>query len=894
MALSLTASGEMNGGPATGVGEAEMEFIEREVGEKQQQYGDSIRVVCSVMVQPAATRRNPAPKPVRRILVLTRHQLFTIKKRSGLRRAPAVVNSAHLLQITHIRSQQPRTLELRFLRRDSGGLFSRGAADTIPFFSSPAHPDQSSAALNNATFTSSPAASSVSQDDMAAAPAIDEKTASLKILSTGAPHIVRFLLEGLDEISQGFPAHMRPVVEVAAENWKAPALRPAEEYLGAGVAETYRAYCSYFRVPQSAELVRFVEETVSMGRPWLDLSLCPGLAPGEASPELSPALLPVCAALRCNAHFRGLCVESPPAALRRDLVLHLGNVLACNATLTAVRLRGLSAPSAQWETLGQQLLGNGGHRLQRLDLSNNKLDARCFFSLMQAVAAFPHALRSLKLSSCSLNPKCLAVLVNTFERRYDLFLSLEELDLSFNSSLFDEEGAAAFERLLTAPREFNGLESLSLAKTSGAFSFASLARPLVHLRWLTALDLSRNGDRIDFPAAQAVAAFLEGSRCLRRFSLAHTRPKPQALEGMLRALLLNAELSQLEVDLSDAGIDHKAVLLLSPLFHNGIYRTRSLDLSRNKLGEAGLITLFSALSSSSATNPQPSSPPPSLSALLIDDCIHASPKSPAALADALHALLVGNPNIRSLSLSGGYSRVAPFFLRKTLSSELLCLRELDLSRNRLGDVGASLVAAALCQNRTLLYLNLDANGIGLNGYTSLEQCLAFPDAENTSLTNSHLLIFKWPWEDYLRASSSLSAPLLDRLRSSLERIQSAIRLPPVDDLTQLDPFFLASRHRIPALASLLAQLDIPQAPSEPEPLPHLPPHLLDVQAKTPSLRWQDLNPSSLPFLRDASTSTPASSEDQPPADHAESAPNIDRPDSPPNPDSPPPSDYQSD
>jgi Ran GTPase-activating protein (RanGAP) involved in mRNA processing and transport len=583
----------------------------------------------------------------------------------------------------------------------------------------------------------------------------------------------------------------------------------------------------------SHEFVRFIEESVSLAKTDLDLSLCPGFS-GDLFNELSPSLLPICAAMRHNLHFRGMALKKPAAPhLKKDLVLHFSSLVRCNTTLTTISLHAIGGSSTHWEQFGQNLAQNPHHVIHTLDLSHNKLEGRGFISLLNALSAFPHSLRSLRLVNCGLSAKSIAGLLNVFERHLALFMGLEELDLSGNLSFLDELNVQAFERLLNAVR---GQARLSLLlATNSRLSFAAHTPPffngLATLSYLRTLDLSHNGDNLDVAAAQRLAAFFEASRALQVVNLAHCKMKPQSIDILLRGLFQNQFLTGVELDISAIGLSNKIVDLLLPHFRNSLRLLRLLNLSRNKLGEDSLAALLRSLL------PRAGSSPSILTTLLLDECLAASPRYPRALADCFHELLVGLPGLRSLSIAGSYGKVVPYFLRKTLPIESLQLIELNISHNKLNDAGASLLAAALCQNRSLLYLNADANNFSLNGFQALLHCFSFPGADSTNLRNDTLLIFKWPWEDYFKAYGDLNAAQQHQLQTVLEDIQKAVHLPLITDARQLTPFVLAQLDREPLILEAIAAASLnntSRASCElPSPLPPLTPEQEKHQLTTP-------------------------------------------------------------
>ena len=145
-----------------------------------------------------------------------------------------------------------------------------------------------------------------------------------------------------------------------------------------------------------------------------------------------------------------------------------------------------------------------------------------------------------------------------------------------------------------------------------------------------------------------------------------------------------------------------------------------------------------------------------------------------SLGDALAQLITKN-RVRALSLAGGFGVdvISELVIRlpstTTANSDAAgtkCrLEELDVSDNKLGDGGVSVLTTKLRANNHLQLLLLDNNHITFSGWQALHQVFA---------RNSTLCYSPFPWTDYHRALAQLPEFKHAHLRHILTDIQRSL------------------------------------------------------------------------------------------------------------------------
>nr|XP_049616949.1 NACHT, LRR and PYD domains-containing protein 12 isoform X34 [Syngnathus scovelli] len=350
-------------------------------------------------------------------------------------------------------------------------------------------------------------------------------------------------------------------------------------------------------------------------------------------------------------------------------------------TLQVLKLLRCDLSKKSCEALASVL--SSSRTLRELDLSNNDLGDDGLEALAAGLAKSQCTLQVLKLMSCDLSKKSCEALASVLSSSR----TLRELDLSHND--LGDDGLEALAAGLAKPQctlQVLTLESCNLSEKSGE----ALASVLSSSRTLRKLDLSDNylGD----DGLEALAAGLANPQCtLQVLNLMTGDLRKKSCEALASVLSSSRTLRELDLsdnDLGDDGLEALAAGLAKPQCTLQVLKLnscklskkscealasvlsssrtlRELDLSWNDLGDDGLEALAAGLAKPQCT----------LQVLRLWDC-NLSEKSGEALASVL--------------------------------SSSRTLRELDPSRNDLGDDGLEALAAGLAKPQcTLQVLRLD-------------------------------------------------------------------------------------------------------------------------------------------------------------------------------------------
>jgi len=209
------------------------------------------------------------------------------------------------------------------------------------------------------------------------------------------------------------------------------------------------------------------------------------------------------------------------------------------------------------------------------------------------------------------------------------------------------------------------------------------------------LDLS--GNKFDKVHVEDIAKQAPEMTALKVLRLAQTGLSAEHIRKLLAALHANAKISELNVDLSDNDLGAKGMdVIFSDLKTST--KLRVLDVSDNGLKGKGVLELLAVL-------------PRSVERLILDGNLGSD--GVEDLAQDIGKLLAAHPSLTALSVAGKKDKAIGKKM-PTLVAMLdgnRTLRELDLSKNKMGDIGMSALCAALRQNTTLQRLIVDKNNV---------------------------------------------------------------------------------------------------------------------------------------------------------------------------------------
>ena len=509
-----------------------------------------------------------------------------------------------------------------------------------------------------------------------------------------------------------------------------------EEPIAGGVLEAYQAQCNYFGAYYSRDLARMIEGMYERRSFDLDLSRCPMVE----DPEV---MLPLVGALRHCTYFLSLVLTE--CSGNQQVLLMLSNVVRFNSTLTKIELANMDSPGS-FENFGNSLLANRDHAIQVLDISDSKIPYYGAKAISLALTEFQHSLCVLSLRNCHLSLRSLEELFYCFKNNYGMSLSIQQLDLSQNR--LGSRGSALLGNWINHGRDDLSLQHLYLR--SCELSYVLIGRGLVFVPRLRSLDVS--GNKLSSADVQLMTLWIETSKSLQSLDLSNCGLSSEQVGKILSVMLTNQRLMDVRVHLDNNNLkkesdDH---YILEALARGSTIHT--LTLSDNRFKASTLTTILDTLHTHKM-----------LHTLVLDRCYKSlgSPQDGNTLVlDALVRLVNSSPNIRALSIAGGFGEIASRFVNQLKRNG--SLEELDISDNGLDDVGLASMVGSLRANSSLSFLDIDGNRILYSGFQALLQVFS---------VNRTLHTVPFPWSDYKKARQKFGDQIAVRLREVLADIQ---------------------------------------------------------------------------------------------------------------------------
>ncbi|XP_069037318.1 capping protein, Arp2/3 and myosin-I linker protein 2 isoform X2 [Lepisosteus oculatus] len=385
--------------------------------------------------------------------------------------------------------------------------------------------------------------------------------------------------------------------------------------------------------------------------------------------------------------------------------------------------------------------------LHTINLSANQIEDKGVVALSQELEKLPSGLTQLSLSRISLSPKGVGSLAQAFLLNQSFSSSLRHLDLSNNAGLLATEEATNLFNFLSCS---NAVSHLDLSGTDCPLDTLFVSLSAGCCSKLTYLNLSRNifSHRKVKEITRSVKDFFSQCALLKYVGLSGTRLPAEALRLLLQGLATNAQLSGLELDLSNCELRSAGAQVIQ----EHIFEARaigSLDLSDNGF-DSDMVTLVLSIGHSQ-----------SIRHLALGKNFTMKSR---ALTDVLHRIvqLIQEEEcpLESLSVADSKLKTGTTVLINALGSNT-SLTKIDISGNLIGDTGAKMLAKALQINTKLRTLIWDKNNVTASG---------FLDVANAMEKNYTLRSMAIPMSDVSQAYRS--SP--EKTEEALQKIQSCL------------------------------------------------------------------------------------------------------------------------
>lgn len=492
---------------------------------------------------------------------------------------------------------------------------------------------------------------------------------------------------------------------------------PAGNFIAA-----YEAYCAYEGVPVQQVISDAVRAAVTYGTNVLDLGPMLNTGKEPPAKEIMASIHPLFQVMRYNSWCESLRLHgrlfANPKKLK-PLIPMLAEALQFNTVLDTLDLSDME--SSDWNLVADALAGNAKSSLANFVLLNLDLGERPVLTLAQAISRAKRGMIRLVMNNCNLTPRAVNALVEAFNSSIRRMRSLEELNLGRNAmdaaasrALADFLAALGDSDMHTIAPPKGGdafsdithvaLQSINLSGTS--CDTRVLVAALRSIASLEVLNLSSN--LITFDGARELAEYAASSSTLCALFLAGCQLEAESCAGIVRSLATNANLRRVYLDIGGNDLKLYGAQKVAEAVR-GWDALHTLNVSDNALTGPGIGVLVEALATCGG-----------LSALSC--CGNAkSGKDAASAAEELGKLVSRPSALKTLQIAGRKAAalagsVGVFFAALARNVNLL---HLDVSANAMGDDGMHAFCEMMSTNATLQTLVWDGNEVSVTGWEEL-------------------------------------------------------------------------------------------------------------------------------------------------------------------------------
>lgn len=548
--------------------------------------------------------------------------------------------------------------------------------------------------------------------------------------------IIQALREAHRDLTIGSPINL--ILEVPEDKLLPLRDHGATKAIAGGFLLHYKAMCSFYKIIPSNDVIQFIESLYRNETKEINFFDCPGI---EADTPISFDVRPVFQALSFNNYFKSITFCD---LNRKGLSQEICSLFKRNGSITRLKLERLTSGLSQLPHLGNALQSNPGNALVDLIIKDINLSSS-IVTLANAMASMAHGFRIIRFINCRLQGKHITTFFRDgLMKNYPLSLTLEELNFSGNK--FEVEGSEILQKFFLRIGPYSNLKRLILRNCY--LNILLVLRPLHSFPNLNDIDISHN--KLELGSTQLLCSVLEHSKTIKTLSLTGCSLNSSLFEPITNAIQSNTHLHALKVVFADNVISDNSMGIITKHLCQKETLLHTIDLSHTKLTENGFIMFCSALQK--------------LQNVILDKIIiksvkfeNVSQKTGEMMSTSLYYLLKTHDSIRSIVLSGGYSNFILLpFLNKLCDIDSLL--ELDISNNKLGDLGASCIANLIRSNPNIASIRCDSNHFQLAGLQSL--CLSV-------CASKTIQFFDFQWDFTSKINPSLVYPLLMKMESAV-------------------------------------------------------------------------------------------------------------------------------
>ncbi len=478
----------------------------------------------------------------------------------------------------------------------------------------------------------------------------------------------------------------------------------------------------------------------------------------------------IISSLEHNTWFTRLKASGNSAKLSADICDRILQVVAKSSSLQELHVPGIGA---RWEfaaRLSQAIAHNPASVLASFDLSCNFVEDKGLNQLSAVIGKRDKGLKHVNLSYCSLSVKGLSNFASALCSARVNSSTLTYLNLAGNAMKDESQALCNF---LARPNVIAILD-ISATETPLDVLFGALVRGCVTA--LTHLNLSRNHfsskKAKEIPAA--FKQFFASTLVLQYLNMSHCKVPPEAVKHLLLGLACNENTANVELNLSNNSLGAAGATVIESCV-GGVKCVSRLDLSDNSI-EAEMAGVMQGVARSHSI----------LSLNVSRNMTGAKPKHLPAVMESIVQLIQDEETVlQKLNLSDCKLKAEINNVINALGSNQ-CLQHLDISGNMMGDVGARLLAKALQINTRLRIVNLDRNGITLQGYTDITYAL------QSNYAMRHIPFPTFDMQPFVKTHPDRVDGLVHRMQELLQRNASPHRFRNTSQAFRLTQGFLLS------------------------------------------------------------------------------------------------------
>ncbi|XP_050395168.1 F-actin-uncapping protein LRRC16A isoform X3 [Patella vulgata] len=419
-------------------------------------------------------------------------------------------------------------------------------------------------------------------------------------------------------------------------------------------------------------------------------------------------LIPIIGALEHNSWFTKLNTNN--VKLTSECCNEILKVMRRNAVIEHLGLSNTGIKVEFVQKLSTAILSNSGTQISKIDLSNNILEDRGIIHLVGSLSNLSKGLTSLDLSKTGLTTKCLNRIAESMSQSSTISSTLQTLKLADNS--LKAEDLSNLYTFLARP---NGITHLDLSSTDIALDMICGALLRGCIQQLTYLKLNnvvfshKKSKEVIIP--QTWKQLFSSVAVLEHLDLSNCKLPPEAVRELLLGVASNRHIDNLHLDLSNNDLGSQGAQNIGDTIAN-IINISSLDISNNGFDQ-DLGHLLQGIKRNR-----------SIRHIAIGrNFTGIKPKYHLRILDHVVQLIQEEDSmIQSISLVDSKLKADTAYVVNALGSNN-SLREIDLSGNLMGDLGARMLAKALQINTHMQTVRWDRNATSAQGFEDIADAL---------------------------------------------------------------------------------------------------------------------------------------------------------------------------